>query len=261
MTSRPRPVALTVAGTDSGGGAGVTADLKTFEAHGVWGACAVAAVTAQGPTGVRAVHPVPAAHVRAQIDSVVADIGVDAVKTGMLADADVVLVVAAALRAAAVPRLVVDPVLVSSSGQRLLEPDALGPLRDELLPMATVVTPNLAEAAALLGGGPIRDRSEMTEAALALGALGPQVVLVTGGHLDGDPWDCAASTGEVTWFEGRRVGADAHGSGCVLAAALTAELARGMEPLDACIAAKRFTEKAIAAAVFGSADPGWANRI
>ena len=265
MVTRPR-VALTIAGVDSGGGAGIGADLKTFEAHGVWGTSAVTAVTAQDTTGVHGVHVVPAEIVAAQVEAVLGDIGVDAVKTGMLATGAIVDAVATVLPADA--RLVVDPVLVSTSGTPLLEPDAVGTLRDHLLARATVVTPNLAEAAVLTGAAPIVDRAGMAEAAQALVALGAAVVMVTGGHLAGDPVDCIAAAGErdVRWIEGRRIdNAGAHGSGCVLSAAIAAELARGMEPIDACVAAKRFVEGAIAAAVDigrGGApvDPGWQSR-
>jgi hydroxymethylpyrimidine kinase/phosphomethylpyrimidine kinase len=213
---------------------------------------------------VHAVHAVPAAVVRAQVDAVVGDIGVDVAKTGMLATAGIVDAVAAAVPAD-VP-LVVDPVLVSTSGAALLEPDAVGRLRDALVSRAAVVTPNLAEAAVLTGAGPITDRAGMAEAALALVALGAGAALVTGGHLAGDPADCLALAGEaeVRWLEGRRIDRPTtHGSGCVLSAAIAAELARGMEVADACVAAKRFVEGAIAHGVelgkgTGPVDPGWA---
>jgi hydroxymethylpyrimidine/phosphomethylpyrimidine kinase len=258
-----RPVAMTIAGSDSGGGAGITADLKTFEAHGVWGTVAVVAVTAQNTVGVQAFETLAPALVRGQIDSVVGDIGIGAAKTGMLATAELVSTVAAAVRDFGVPNLVVDPVFVSKHGDTLLGDDAVGALRDELLPLATVVTPNLPEAGALVGEA-IADRAGMEAAARALAALGPTVVLVKGGHLAGDESpDCLVVDGEVRWLEGARIeGRHTHGTGCVLSAAVTAELARGMEPADACVAAKRFIEKAIAAGVdlgagVGPVDPGW----
>lgn len=258
-----RPVALTIAGSDSGGGAGVAADLKTFEAHGVWGTAAVVAVTAQNTLGVQGFATLPADLVRQQIESVAVDIGVDAAKTGMLATAELVSAVAAAVRDFRIPNLVVDPVFASSHGDTLLADDAVGALRTELLPLAVVVTPNLSEAGALVGHE-IGDRSGMEEVARALAALGPRVVLVKGGHLDGEESpDCLVAEGALRWLESPRIHArHTHGTGCVLSAAITSELARGMEPADACVAAKRFVERAIAAGVdlgsgAGPVDPGW----
>ena len=263
MVVKP-PVALTVAGTDSGGGAGIAADLKTFEAHGVWGTCAVVAVTAQNTLGVTAFEALPATLVRQQIASVVSDIGVDAAKCGMLARAELVAAVASAVHDHPVGRLVVDPVFVSKHGDTLLADDAVGALRAELLPLATVVTPNLPEAARLVGF-PVEDRAAMEEAARALVALGVGVALVKGGHLGAeDSPDCLLEAGgRPVWLEGPRVpGRHTHGTGCVLSAAVAAELARGMDPPDACVAAKRFVERAIAAGVelgagVGPVNPGW----
>lgn len=261
-----RPVALTIAGSDSGGGAGITADLKTFEAHDVWGTVAVVAVTAQNTLGVQGFETLPAALVRQQIESVTLDIGVDAAKTGMLASAALVSCVAGAVRDFGVRNLVVDPVFVSKHGDTLLADDAVAALRNELLPLATVVTPNLPEAAALVGFA-IEDRAGMEEAGRELAAAGAKVVLVKGGHLGGEESpDCLVTGGEVVWLEGGRLpGRHTHGTGCVLSAAVASELARGMEPADACVAAKRFIEKAIAAGVdlgagVGPVDPGWAGR-
>lgn len=258
-----RPVAMTIAGSDSGGGAGITADLKTFEAHGVWGTVAMVAVTAQNTLGVQGFETLSPSLVRAQIESVAGDIGVDAAKTGMLATAELVTTVAGAVRDVGLRNLVVDPVFVSKHGDTLLGDDAVGALREELLPVASVVTPNLPEAAALVGGS-IDGRADMEAAGRELAALGPLVVLVKGGHLSGEASpDCLVVGGEVRWLEGARIaGRHTHGTGCVLSAAVTAELARGMEPADACIAAKRFIEKAIAAGVelgsgVGPVDPGW----
>ena len=255
---------MTVAGTDSGGGAGIVADLKTFEAHGVWGTCAVAAVTAQNTQGVQGFEALAVELVRAQILSVASDIGVDAAKTGMLASAQLVSAVAQAVAEAGIGRLVVDPVLVSKHGDALLADDAVGALRDELLPLATVVTPNLPEAARLVGFE-VAERATMQEAGRSLAALGAEVVLVKGGHLGGEESpDCLVTAGaEPVWLEAARVpGRHTHGTGCVLSAAICAELARGMDPADACIAAKRFTERAIAAGVelgagVGPVNPGW----
>ena len=258
------PVAMTIAGSDSGGGAGMVADLKTFEVHGVWGTCAIVAVTAQNTEGVQAFETLSPELVRAQVLAVAGDIGVDAAKTGMLASAELVVAVAGAVRDAGIGPLVVDPVFVSKHGDTLLADDAVGALRQELLPLATVVTPNLAEAAGLVGFE-VADRAAMVEAGRVLAGLGPAVVLVKGGHLGGeDSPDCVVTAGaEPVWLEGERIpGRHTHGTGCVLSAALCAELARGMEPADACVAAKRFTEKAIAAGValgrgVGPVNPGW----
>jgi len=257
-------VALTIAGSDSSGGAGIVADLKTFEAHGVWGTAAITAVTAQNTLGVQAVETLSPEVVRAQIASVVSDLGVDAAKTGMLASAEVVEAVALTVAQLGVRPLVVDPVMVASTGGRLLDVDAVDAVRLLLLPRATVLTPNLAEAAALTGLD-VSDRGGMGRAARALGEMGPDVVLVKGGHLVGDASpDCLlVAGGEPVWLEGIRLAANgAHGSGCVLSAAICAELARGMEPADACLAAKRFVARAIEAGpVLGDGvvpvDPGW----
>ena len=263
-SGRRRPVALTIAGSDSSGGAGVVADLKTFEAHGVWGTVAITAVTAQNTLGVQAVETLTPEVVRAQIASVVSDLGVDAAKTGMLGSAEVVESVVLTVVELGVGPLVVDPVMVASTGGRLLDPDAVEAVRLLLLPRATVLTPNLAEAAALTGFD-VPDRVAMVRAARALGEMGPEVVLVKGGHLGGDASpDCLlVAGGEPVWLEGARLAANgAHGSGCVLSAAICAELARGMEPADACLAAKRFVARAIEAGpVLGDGvvpvDPGW----
>ncbi|HET7488952.1 MAG TPA: bifunctional hydroxymethylpyrimidine kinase/phosphomethylpyrimidine kinase [Acidimicrobiales bacterium] len=261
-----RPVALTIAGTDSGGGAGVAADLKTFEAHGVWGTCAVTAVTAQDTTGVHRVEALSPQMVRAQVEAVAGDIGVDASKTGMLASAELVLAVAAAVRDAAIRNLVVDPVLAASDGTTLL--DGVEALRDGLLPLATVVTPNLAEAAAL-AGLPVEDRAGMEAAARALLERGASVVMVTGGHLAGDssPDVVVTAGAPALWLEGPRLDArHTHGTGCVLSAAVCAELARGMDPVDACVAARQFVARAIASGVplgrgTGPVDPGWERAV
>ena len=263
---KSRPVALTIAGSDSSGGAGIVADLKTFEAHGVWGTVALTAVTAQNTLGVQAVETLTPEMVRAQIASVVADLGVDAAKTGMLGSAEVVAEVARTVVELGVRPLVVDPVMVASTGGRLLDPDAVEAVIRHLLPQAAVVTPNLAEASALVGFD-VTDRATMDRAARALGEMGPQVVLVKGGHLAGDASpDCMVVAGDVVWLEGHRLpDGGAHGSGCVLAAAICAELARGMEPADACVAAKRFVAKAIeAGAALGAGvvpvEPAWEAR-
>ena len=257
------PVALTIAGSDSGGGAGIVADLKTFEAHGVWGTCALVAVTAQNTLGVQAFETLSPALVAEQIRSVAADLGIDAAKTGMLATAELVGTVAAALREAGSPPLVVDPVFVSKHGDTLLADDAVSALRDQLLPLATVVTPNLPEASALAGMA-IVDRAGMEEAARRLAGAGARVVLVKGGHLGGDQSpDLVWADDRSEWLEAARIpGRHTHGTGCTLSAAVAAELARGMDPADACVAAKAFVTHAIAAGLalgggVGPVNPGW----
>jgi hydroxymethylpyrimidine/phosphomethylpyrimidine kinase len=257
-------VALTIAGSDSGGGAGIAADLKTFEALGVWGTVAVAAVTAQNTVGVVACHLVPADLICRQIEAVAADIGIDAAKVGMLGSFEAVQAVAAAVRAAGIGRLVVDPVLVSKHGDRLLSDDGLRAMRDELLAVATVVTPNLDEAAALLGVT-VATRDQMEMAAAALHRLGPEVVLLKGGHLadGGASPDLVFSAEGPVWLEGPRMDAvHTHGTGCVLSAAIAAEMARGRDPTSACAAAKQFVTRAIRAGLplgrgIGPIDPGW----
>jgi len=261
-------VALTIAGVDSSGGAGAVADLKTFEAHGVWGTVAVTAVTAQNTLGVQAVEHLTPLIVRAQIASVVSDLGVDAAKTGMLGSAEVVEMVAMTVAQLGVSPLVVDPVMVATTGGRLLDADAVTAVRELLVPVAAVLTPNLAEAATLTGLVEIVDRRGMERAGRALLDLGARLVLVKGGHLGGDDSpDCMVTTDqEAVWLEGQRLPAQgAHGSGCVLSAAICAELARGMEPADACVAAKHFVSRAIGAGpALGAGvvpvDPGWQAR-
>jgi hydroxymethylpyrimidine/phosphomethylpyrimidine kinase len=258
-----RPVALTIAGTDSSGGAGATADLKVFEALGVWGTVAVTAVTVQNSAGVHAVHLVPPAVVAAQVAAVTGDLGVAAAKTGMLGSAATVGVVATA----GLARLVVDPVIISSHGEPLLAPDALDALRTRLLPVATVVTPNLLEAS-VLAGFPVSDRASMVAAARALLDLGPSLVLMKGGHLADDAAspDLLFSLGGAEWLEGPRLDQPhTHGTGCVLSSAITAYLARGASAAEACREAKRFVTAAIAAggpmgSGIGPVDPGWARK-
>jgi len=263
-----RPVALTIAGTDSSGGAGVTADLKTFEAHGLWGAAAVTAVTAQNTLGVHATEAVSAELIRVQIGSVASDLGVAAAKTGMLATAAVAEAVVEAVRDFGIRPLVVDPVMASSRGDVLLSAEGVDIVRAHLLGLAAIVTPNLAEAA-ILAGFDVVDRDGMVAAARAILDLGPGAVVVTGGHLgevEASP-DCLLVAGEdPVWLESARIpSGDIHGTGCVLSAAICAELARGMEPAHACVAAKHFVEHAIAAGVSlgvgpGAVDPGWERR-
>ena len=238
---------LTIAGSDSSGGAGIQGDLRVITLLGAFGASVITALTAQTAGEVRAVEPVPAALVARQLEAVFADGPVDAIKTGMLARADTVRAVAAAVRDARVHYLVLDPVMRSTSGTRLLAEDAMRPLCTELLPLARVVTPNLAEAAELTGSG-VRDVEGMERAARRLHEMGAASVLVTGGHLDGDPLDVLFDGGECTLLAGRqthRLGA--HGSGCAHSSALATFLAMGMSVLAAASEAQRLVALAISA--------------
>ena len=230
---------LSIAGSDSGGGAGVQADLKTFTALGAHGMTALTALTAQHTLGVTAVHVVPAAFVRAQIQAVAADIGVDAVKVGMLATAEIVEAVADQLIALACP-VVVDPVMVATSGARLLDEDAVDIVRQRLLPLATVVTPNLAEARILA-----EDRSATaTDAANVVLSLGAAAVVVTGGDKDGVDWFHDAN-GPRPIKGPLHPSATTHGTGCTHSAALAVYLARGFSPFDAALAARALTAAAV----------------
>jgi hydroxymethylpyrimidine/phosphomethylpyrimidine kinase len=245
--SSPRPRALTIAGSDSGGGAGIQADLKTFSALGVYGMTAITAVTVQDTKGVSDVETLSAHIVGAQIRAVANDIGVDAAKTGMLASADIVEAVADAVAETRITRLVVDPVIMSKHGQPLLAEDAVGVLRERILPLAAIVTPNLPEAARL-AGFPVQTRDDMRLAGEAILALGPRAVLVKGGHLDGAATaaDLFASEGFEEWIEAERIDTPhTHGTGCTLSAAIAAHLARGLELLDAVREAKAFVTEAV----------------
>jgi hydroxymethylpyrimidine/phosphomethylpyrimidine kinase len=257
------PRALTIAGSDSGGGAGIQADLKTFAMLGVWGMSAITAVTVQNTEGVTGVADVPAQVVGEQIRAVATDIGVDAAKTGMLSSAQIVDQVAAAVSATGIANLVVDPVFVSKHGHPLLQPDAVQALRALLLPMATLVTPNLPEAAGLAGFD-VRSRQDMARAAHAILARGSGAVLVKGGHLEGTRADDLFVDGSrEEWVEGERIDTpNTHGTGCVLSAAIAANLAKGIDLLDAVLAGKAFVTEAIGHALavgrgIGPVSPGW----
>jgi len=225
----------------------VQADLTAFRALGVWGVCAVTAVTAQNSRGVAAVHPVPAPVVRAQIDAIVADTRPAAVKTGMLATADLVKSIATAVADLRLFPLVIDPVLGASQGGRLLDPDGPQAMKDLLLPLCTVLTPNLPEAEVLLGY-PVRRAEEMPAAAEALGNLGPQAVLIKGGHLRSERSpDLLWCDGAATWLEGSRIDTpNTRGTGCTLSAAIAAYLAAGLAVPEACAKGKAFVTGAIA---------------
>lgn len=221
-------IALTIAGSDSGGGAGIQADLKTFHQFGVHGTSAIVALTAQNTLGVRAVHAVPAAMVEAQIAAIAEDLPPGAVKTGMLATSALVRQVAAAIRANHWQRYVCDPVMVATSGDRLLDAEAESVIRDTLLPLAQLVTPNLDEAA-ILSGLPVRTPSEMAVAGHKLLTLGARAALIKGGHLAGETMtDVLVTAGGIREFTHPRLATDStHGTGCTLSAAITAGLALG----------------------------------
>jgi hydroxymethylpyrimidine/phosphomethylpyrimidine kinase len=235
------PRALTIAGSDPSGGAGIQADLMTFAALGVFGSSAVTALTVQDTRRVSAVRAVSAALVARQIEVVLDDLGADAIKTGMLCNRTVVEAVAAALAGARPRNLVVDPVIRSTSGAELLDRRGVVALRDSLLPLARVVTPNLAEAS-VLAAIEVVDVRTAAEACRRILKLGPQAVVVTGGHLAGDPVDLVADGAGVRRIRGTRIGEGAHGTGCVFSAAMAANLATGRAIDEAVRRSKRFVE-------------------
>ena len=231
---------LTIAGSDSGGGAGIQGDLKTIQALGGYGMSAITALTAQNTLGVRGILPVPPRFVALQIETVLSDIGVDAVKTGMLANAGIIAAVARTLAKYRVRKLVVDPVMVSKSGHALLEPGAEKALVKQLLPLALLVTPNLAEAARL-AGFPVETREGMIHAARAIQRLGARNVLVKGGHLAGDPVDMLLKGRQIIEIRGERLrSGPAHGTGCALASAIATLLAQGHDLVESVRGAKAF---------------------
>jgi hydroxymethylpyrimidine/phosphomethylpyrimidine kinase len=239
--------ALTIAGSDSGAGAGIQADLKTFAAHGVYGTTAITAVTAQNTMGVTMWQALPADLVIAQIEAVAGDIGADAVKTGMLATAAIVEAVAATIESLELPLAVVDPVMVAKGGDRLLEEDAIHAMRAELLPRAHVATPNVPEAE-VLAGLPIRSLDDMRAAARRILGLGPRVVVVKGGHLEGaEAIDVVCTPSEEYEVRGPRVSSrHTHGTGCTLASAIAANLALGASDREAIERARAYLAGAIA---------------
>jgi hydroxymethylpyrimidine/phosphomethylpyrimidine kinase len=241
------PTALTIAGSDSGGGAGAQADLKTFLACRVHGMSAITAVTVQNSLGVADFYELPARTVADQIEAVATDIGVGAAKTGMLASAAIMASVAEVVSRLRIAPFVVDPVAASQHGDPLLRPDAFEALRDVVIPLATLITPNLGEVA-MLTGIEVRDRADMDDAARALLALGPQAVLVKGGHLpEGDAVDLLYDGSTWTEFTApRRTTVHTHGSGDTLASSITAALARGLPLVDAVREGKAFVTRAVA---------------
>lgn len=243
-----RPCVLTVAGSDSGGGAGIQADLKTFHAHGVHGTSVITAVTAQNTRAVTAVLSLPARLIRAQIDAVRDDFPIAAWKTGMLADARTIRAVARGMRDAAAATYVMDPVMIATSGAALLENAAVSALREYLLPLARLVTPNLPEAAAL-GGRAIRRAGDFDRIAADLIADGAGAVLIKGGHQRGaEVVDRLYVDGGCREFVHPRLARNGHGTGCTLAAAITANLARGLDVIAACAAATDYVHAALDAA-------------
>jgi hydroxymethylpyrimidine/phosphomethylpyrimidine kinase len=247
-TPASRPCVLTIAGSDSGGGAGIQADLKTFLAHRVHGTSVLTAITAQNTRAVTAVQAMPQRMIHAQIEAVRDDFRIAAWKTGMLADARTIRAVARGMRDAAPAPYVMDPVMIATSGAALLENTAVSALREHLLPMARVVTPNLPEAAAL-GGRPIRRAGDIDRVAADLIADGAAAVLIKGGHQRGaDVIDRLYCDGEYHEFVHRRLARNGHGTGCTLAAAITANLALGMSLPMACAAATDYVHAALDAA-------------
>jgi hydroxymethylpyrimidine/phosphomethylpyrimidine kinase len=257
------PRALTIAGSDSGGGAGIQADLKTFSAFGVYGMTAVTAITAQNTIGVQAILELPIDLVTSQIKSVVSDIGVDAAKTGMLGSYEIVQAVADEIQDSAIERLVVDPVMIAKSGDSLLQDDAVEALRTRLLPLALVATPNLPEAEVLTGLA-IRSEGDMRIAARSIAQLGVSWVVIKGGHLpeDQDAVDLVFDGSEFSYLSAPRSPTNnTHGTGCTFSAAIAAGLARGLQPAEAIAKAKQFVTRAIADSIEIGAGHGPTNHL
>jgi len=242
-------IAVTIAGSDSGGGAGIQADLKTFSALGVYGASVIAALTAQNTKGVTAIHDVPPAFVTAQIDAVFSDLAVNAVKIGMLSHPDVIAAVADGLAKFRQTRVVLDPVMVATSGDRLLVPEAIEVLRTVLIPKATVITPNLPEAAALLETAVAQTESEMQDQGEKLIAMGAKAVLMKGGHASGaESVDLLIEPNAVARLVAERINTrNTHGTGCTLSSAIAAGLAKGLPLAEAVREAKAYVTAAIKA--------------
>jgi hydroxymethylpyrimidine/phosphomethylpyrimidine kinase len=243
------PVALTIAGSDSGAGAGIQADLKTFAALGVYGLTVVTAITAQNTLGVRAVQEIDPDFVRAQLDAVAEDFAIGALKTGMLSNAAIIETIAAGIQRHRLEPLVVDPVMIAKSGDRLLREDAVEALRRRLLPLAAVVTPNIPEAE-VLAGRPIRTRDDRLNAARAIMELGAHAVVIKGGHSDDDPIvDLLVDANGVREYAAPRiVTTSTHGTGCTFSAAVTAGLASGLDLEDGVAAARDYVSRALAGA-------------
>ena len=243
-------IAVTIAGSDSSGGAGIQADLKTFGALGVYGASVIAALTAQSTHGVTAIHDVPADFIAAQIDAVFSDLDVGAVKIGMLSQAAAIKAVAEGLKRHKAKNIVLDPVMAAGSGDRLLAPEAVAVLRSELIPLALVVTPNLPEAAALTGTSLARNEEEMEVQARELLSLGALNVLIKGGHGEGpDSVDLLIGQGEIVRLSAKRIATrNTHGTGCTLSSAIAAGLVKCLDLITATQDAKAYVTAAIAGA-------------
>jgi len=243
-------IALTIAGSDSGGGAGIQADLKTFSALGVYGASVITALTAQNTKGVSAIHDVPADFIAAQIDAVFSDLDVAAVKIGMVSQRAAIETIAAGLERWRQSKVVLDPVMIAASGDRLLAPDAVDVLKRVLIPRALVITPNLPEAAALLDAPIAESEAEMLAQGERLLALGPRAVLVKGGHAEGaESVDLLVEPNAVTRLAADRIATrNTHGTGCTLSSAIAAGLAKGVSLAEAVRAAKTYLTDALAAA-------------
>jgi hydroxymethylpyrimidine/phosphomethylpyrimidine kinase len=256
------PRALTIAGSDSGGGAGIQADLKTFTVFGVYGSTAITALTAQNTLGVKGVHAVPPEFVRLQLETVLSDIGTDAVKTGMLANAAIIAEVVRAVREHQIVKLVVDPVMVAQSGAALIEAGAVEALRSELIPLALLVTPNAPEAE-VLASMKIESTADLRRAARVIVERGARAALVKGGHLEGEDMVDVFDDGRVVQeLRAPRVHTrHTHGTGCQLSAAITAGLAMGRPLAEAIVDAKRFISVAIANAVEIGRGDGPANPL
>lgn len=241
------PTVMTIAGSDSGGGAGIQADLKTLSALGVFGTSTLTAITAQNTVGVTAVHEVPTDVIRAQIDAVVTDIGADAVKTGMLSSSEIVDAVAEAIGHHGIANLVVDPVMVAKSGDRLLRQEAINALCTSLIPLAAVVTPNIPEAEDLTGAR-IQSDQDVRDAAVRIIAMGARSVVIKGGHREGPPTDVLYDGQEFQEFTTERVpSTNTHGTGCTFASAVAAGLAHGLDTPAAVAQAKEYVTAAIRA--------------
>ena len=241
-------IAVTIAGSDSSGCAGIQADLKTFASLGVYGASVITALTAQNTQGVAAIHDVPADFIAAQIDAVFSDLDIAAVKIGMLSQAAAIEAVAQGLARHRAKNIVLDPVMVASSGDSLLARGAVDALRTLLIPRALIVTPNLPEAAALTGASPARNEAEMEIQAREILSLGARHVLIKGGHGEGDDSvDLLIGQGEVVRLSAKRIATkNTHGTGCTLSAAIAAGLAKGRDVVTACQEAKTYVTAAIA---------------
>lgn len=237
--------ALTIAGSDSGGGAGIQADLKAFSAQGVFGMSVITAITAQNTVEVRGVQNIELAMIASQIEAVFDDIQVDAVKIGMLSSADVVNIVAKTLEKYAPKQIILDPVMISKAGHHLLQEEAIEALKTVMIPMATMITPNIPEAE-VLTGMKIVTRKDMEEACRKIYALGAKTVLLKGGHLANDPNDLFFDGEDFYWYEGKRIETkNTHGTGCTLSSVITANVAKGYSLLEAVGIAKEYITNAI----------------